>query len=169
MGEHEFVHPNVLIRPIRPSDAPLLAAAHASLSPETVRLRYLAPKPRLTTSELRYLTQVDGVDHVALIALRAEDPSRVAAVGRWVRSAEDPEAAEAAVVVADDPQGRGLGRHMGMVLADAARERGIRRFTATMLRENAPAHRLFAAISERLTTTAEGGVQELVAELPDAA
>jgi len=163
------VHPNVLIRPIRPGDAPLLAAAHASLSPETVRLRYLAPKPRLTAGELRYLTEVDGIDHVAFIALRAEDPSRVAAVARWVRSAQDPAAAEAAVVVADDLQSQGLGRRMGMVLADAARERGIRRFTATMLRENVAAHRLFAAISDRLTTTYEGGVEELVAELADAA
>src|SRR3954468_11826104 len=105
MGEHEFVHPNVLIRPIRPSDAPLLAAAHATLSPETVRLRYLAPKPRLTARELRYLTEVDGVHHVAFLALRAEDPSRIAAVARFVRSTTDPEAAEAAVVVADDLQG----------------------------------------------------------------
>ena len=38
-----------------------------------------------------------------------------------------------------------------------------------VLRENVAAHRLFAAISDRLTTTYEGGVEELVAELADAA
>src|SRR3954471_6836301 len=108
MGEHEFVHPNVIIRPIRPSDAPRLAAAHASLSAVSVRLRYLAPKPRLTAAELRYLTGIDGIDHVAFIADRAAHPSPAAAVARWVRSADDPEAAEPAVVVADDLQGQGL-------------------------------------------------------------
>ena len=75
------MHPNVLIRPIRPGDAPLLAAAHASLSPETVRLRYLAPKPRLTAGELRYLTEVDGIDHVAFIALRGGYAVYIASFG----------------------------------------------------------------------------------------
>jgi GNAT superfamily N-acetyltransferase len=160
------VPPYVHIRPIRASDAVQLAAAHARLSPETVRRRYLSAKPRLSPRELRYLTEVDGVDHVALVALDGPD---IVAVGRFVRSKEDPAAAEAAVVVADALQGQGLGGRLGLALADAARERGISRFTATMLRDNAAAHAIFARISERLTSTREGGVEELVAELPTAA
>jgi RimJ/RimL family protein N-acetyltransferase len=147
----------------------MLAAAHASLSPESRRLRYLAPKPRLSSAELAYLTEVDGVDHVAFVATRAGDPGRLAAVARFVRSAEDPESAEAAIVVADDLQGQGLGRRMGMVLADAARERGVRRFTALILSENVAAQRLFAAVSDRLSTSTEHGVRQLVAELAPAA
>jgi GNAT superfamily N-acetyltransferase len=160
------VSSHALIREIRPSDAEQLAAAHARLSPETVRRRYLSPKPRLSTSELRYLTVVDGVDHVALVALDGDD---ILGVARFVRSAEDPASAEAAIVIADARQGQGLGRRLGVALADAARARGIRRFTATMLRDNHAAHAIFARISERLTATHDGGVEQLVAELPAAA
>ena len=70
-----------------------------------------------------------------------------------------------AITIADHLQGQGLGRRLGVIVGDAARERGIRRFTATMLADNDAAHRLFAAISERLEVTHEGATDELVVEL----
>jgi protein lysine acetyltransferase len=160
------VSPHVIIRPIAPADAPRLNAAHGRLSPETVRRRYLAPKPHLSARDLRYLTEVDGVDHLAFVALQG---GAIVGVARCVRSPEDPREAEAAIVVGDAFQRQGLGRRLGRVLADAARERGIERFTATLLSDNAAAHALFASISERLTSRQEGGIEELIAELPRAA
>ena len=55
-----------------------------------------------------------------------------------------------AVTVADEWQGRGLGSVLGAHLAHLARNRGIRRFTATMASENTPAHRLMAKLTEHL-------------------
>jgi len=156
----------VVIRPIRPSDREPLVEAHARLSPETVRRRYLAPKPQLSRRELTYLTEVDGVDHVAYVAVAA---GRIVGVARWVRLEDDPETAEAAVVVADGWQGQGLGRRLGIALADAARERGVRRFSALLLSDNAAAHALFASISRRLDSRRAHGLEELVAELGAAA
>ena len=154
------------VRPIRPSDKAVLAAGHRALSPETVQRRFLSAKPRLTGSELRYLTEVDGWDHVALIAVLSDQPSEIVGVARFIRSAEDPSVAEAAVVVGDRYQRQGVGKALGLLLADAARERGIRRFTATMLGDNLPAHRLMATISRRLTEgRPEGGVKTLVADI----
>jgi GNAT superfamily N-acetyltransferase len=155
----------VVIRPIRPGDKAMLARGMAALSPRSARLRFLAPKDHLTLSELRYLTEVDDIDHYALVAVLAEDPSRLAGVGRWVRDAERPADAEVAVVVADCLQGEGLGTALGEALADGARTRGIARFTALMLPENTAAQRLFAHISGRLSTRVEGGTYELVADL----
>jgi RimJ/RimL family protein N-acetyltransferase len=155
----------VLIRPITPDDKALLVRGMASLSPRSARLRFLAPKTRLTLAELRYLTEVDQTDHVAFVAVPADDPETLAGVGRWVRDAEHPEAAEVAVVVGDCHQGEGLGTALGTVLADAARALGIGRFTAVMLPENTAAQRLFAHISGRLTTRVHGGTYELVADL----
>ncbi len=159
------VAPALVIRPIRPGDAPLLAAGMEQLSAETLRRRFLAPKSRLTSRELRYLTEVDGCRHYALVAVSADDPTELFAVGRWVRDAERPDTAEVAVVVGDCHQGQGIGRRLGLALADAARARGIRRFTATMLTDNQPAHRLFAAISERLVALHSGGLDEVTGEL----
>lgn len=164
-----FVSQAVQIRPIGPADATLLEDGLRRLSPESVRRRFLAPKARFSSRELRYLTDVDGVDHVALVAVFSDDPTRLAAVARFIRDPENPETAEMAVVVADDLQGQGLGRRMGLALADEARERGITRFSATLLSDNVAAHRLFAAISGRLTYRHSHGVEELVAELAVAA
>ena len=154
-----------MIRRIRPDDKPHLAKALGRLSDESARLRFLTPKPRFTDKELRYLTEVDFGDHYAVVATPAERPDLVFGVARWIRDAEHPVEAEAAIVVADHLQGQGLGRALGHVIADAARERGIRRFTATMLPENVAVQRLFASISERLEIHHDGSVDELVAEL----
>jgi RimJ/RimL family protein N-acetyltransferase len=137
----------------------------ASLSPRSARLRFLAPKNHLTLAELRYLTEVDHVDHYALVAVLADDPTTMAGVGRWVRDVEHPDAAEVAVVVGDCYQRQGLGTKLGIALADGARALGIARFTAIMLPENAAAQRLFAHISGHLTTSFDGGTYSLVADL----
>lgn len=157
----------VQIRPIRPDDKALLTDGLRRLSDESVQRRFLTPKRRFSTSELRYLTEINGVDHVALVA---EDPADLArgliAVGRFVRLAEDPEAAEIAIVVADDWQGRGVGSLVGRHLAHAARNRDIKRFTATMAAGNKPAHRLMAKLTSHLEQRhAGGGVDELVLDL----
>jgi RimJ/RimL family protein N-acetyltransferase len=159
------VLPPLLFRHIRPDDKGRLSVALGRLSPESRRRRFLMPKPRFSSSELRYLTEIDGFDHVAIVAVSAEDPDVFYGVARFVRLTEDPETAEAAIVVADSLQGLGLGRELGRRLADEARERGVKRFTASLLSDNVAARRLFAAISERLDTRRDGVVEELVAEL----
>ena len=137
------------------------------LSPESVQRRFLTPKSSFSRSELRYLTEVDGRDHVALVA---EDPGaparRLIAVGRFVRLADDPEAAEAAIVVADDWQRRGLASTVSEQLAPQARRLGIRRFIATLASSNLPARRLMRRITRQLEQHHVGaGVDELVLDL----
>lgn len=155
----------VLLRPIGADDRGRLLEAFGRLSPESARLRFLAPKPRLSSAELRYLTEVDGDDHVAIVAVLAHRPGFIVGVGRFVRWPDRPDAAEVAIVVGDPWQGAGLGRHIGLVLADLARAHGVRRFTASLLSDNRAAHRLFERISARLHAEHHGGIEELVAEL----
>jgi RimJ/RimL family protein N-acetyltransferase len=151
------------IREIRPDDKELLAAGYARLSERSRLRRFLAPKPRLTTSDLRYLTEVDGINHFAIVATTGVD---IIGVARWVRLVDDPEEAEAAIVVGDAHQGKGLGKLLARELADAARARGIRRIRASILSDNPPAHALMKVIGERLTDGGhDHGVHELVAEL----
>src|SRR5687767_13551556 len=155
----------MLFRHIRPDDKGRLAAGLARMSPESRQKRFLMPKPRFSSAELRYLTEIDGFDHVAIVAVSAEDPEVFYGVARFVRLRDDPECAEVAIVVADSLQGKGLGRELGRRLADEARERGVKRFTATLLGDNVAAHRLFASISDRLDARYESGLEELVAEI----
>lgn len=153
----------VKIREIRASDKELLAAGHARLSERSRLRRFLGPKPKLTSSDLRYLTEVDGVNHYAVVALVA---GQIAGVARWVRVVDDPETAEAAVVVGDALQGRGLGKLLASELADAALARGVRRIRASILSDNPPAMALMRVIAARLTDGGhDHGVHEVVAEL----
>jgi GNAT superfamily N-acetyltransferase len=163
----------VRVRPVEPADKPRLAACLARLSPETVRGRFLTAKPGLSAAELRYLTEIDGRDHVALVAVPLDEPDRIVAVARSVRIADLPDTAEMAVVVDDEWQGHGLGSLLAEALADAARKAGIRRLAAIMLGANEPARRLVLRIAERLEDDAPAvvasdvhdGVRELTVEL----
>ena len=94
---------------------------------------------------LRYLTHVDGHDHVALVATtRAadSDEDRGLGVGRFIRVHEEPTVAEVAITVRDDYQGKGLGSLLALTLARAARERGVRHFRGEVLADNAIVRRL---------------------------
>jgi protein lysine acetyltransferase len=156
----------VLVRPIRPDDKQLLADGLRRLSRETVRRRFLAAKPRFTSTELRYLTELDGVNHIALVAVLADDPDVLVAVARCVRLTERHDTAEMAIVVGDPWQGKGLGRALSSALADAALEVGIRNFEATILAENVPARRLMHTFARRLEEAyAPGGLREVFVEL----
>jgi RimJ/RimL family protein N-acetyltransferase len=156
----------VRIRPIEPGDKVLLADGLRRLSRETVRKRFLAAKPRFSASELRYLTEVDGVAHIALLAVLDANPDVLVAVARSVRLQERPDTAEMAIVVGDPWQGRGMGRALALALADAATAAGIRHFTATMLADNEPARRLMRTLAARLDEgPVSGGVREVRAEL----
>lgn len=139
----------VWIRPIMPTDAHALKLAYARLSPRSKYQRFLAPKPQLSSSDTRYLTEVDGSDHHALVATLAGDPSWIIGVGRFVRLHDDPKAAEFAVVIGDPFQGEGLATELVERLATTARAGGIERFTATMLADNGPAHRLMHRLATR--------------------
>jgi RimJ/RimL family protein N-acetyltransferase len=153
------------VRHVKPSDKDLIGKAWLQLSQESQTRRFLAPKPRLTARDLRYLTEIDGHDHVALIALRLHEPGRLVAVARYVRLQDDPETAEVAVTVADPMQGKGIGKQLGVLLADEARGRGVKRFSASILSDNRPALRLMATMSDRLERHIEYGVSDVVADL----
>jgi RimJ/RimL family protein N-acetyltransferase len=157
----------IAIRPIRPDDKSRVAEGLARLSQETVHRRFLAAKPRFSSSELRYLTEVDGRDHIALVAELADAPERgLIGVARCIRLPDRPHVAEWAIVVADPLQGRGLGRILATRLADAAKAQGIDRFRATTLGDNVAVIRLMGAIAQRFEDHGiHSGVREVEVEL----
>jgi RimJ/RimL family protein N-acetyltransferase len=138
----------VRIRPIRPDDNERLRASHARLSPESRYRRFLAAKPQLSSADARYLVEIDGSDHVALVATLPDEPGEpIVAVARYVRLPDDPAAAEFAIVVGDDYQRQGLAGELMARLADAAARRGIRRFRATMLADNLAIQRVVSQLA----------------------
>lgn len=126
-----------LLRLLTPEDRALLQEGFKALSPQTRYYRFFAHKQQLSTGDLEYLTRVDSNDHFALGAVRerADGTTEPLGIARFVRRAQEREA-EAAVVVVDAFQGRGLGRMLLERLGEAAHERGVRVLTMSTLAEN---------------------------------
>jgi RimJ/RimL family protein N-acetyltransferase len=156
----------IILRPIEAGDKARLSLALGRLSRETIRRRFFAAKPGFSSSELRYLTEIDGRDHLALVALPAGDPDSIIAVARCVRFPDKADTAEFAIVVGDSFQHRGLGTLMARELARDARAAGISRFAATMLGDNDAVRRLMGTISTHLELDRlDHGVREVVVDL----
>ncbi len=155
----------VLIRPVQSADAPLLADGFARLSDASRQMRFLTKKKELTPAELRYFTDVDHHDHEALGALDHAG-GRGVGVARYVRDTEDPQAAEIAVTIIDDWQGRGLGTELLAQLSDRARQEGIRRFTALVAADNAAVAAMLQNMSAELVRYGRGTVEYEIALAP---
>jgi ribosomal protein S18 acetylase RimI-like enzyme len=129
----------LLIRSIEPADSDALQYAFQhDLSPTSRYQRFHAAISRLPDRLVHYLTHVDGVDHVALVAfmLSNTQPSTGVGVARFVRIAGQPHSAELAIAVVDHAQGLGIGRRLLEQLGRAARERDIDTFTLVVLNGN---------------------------------
>lgn len=141
------------LRWIRPSDAPLLREGFDRLSPQSRLMRFLRPIKTLPDDVVRHFTEVDGFNHVAVVATSVPETFgsvRGYGVGRFVRKDGHPKIAELAVTVSDDAQGQGLGQRLAIVLAMAARERGIETFEMSVLWTNTRAHHLLQRLGAEL-------------------
>jgi GNAT superfamily N-acetyltransferase len=163
----------ILVRPILPEDRERLREGFARLSAQSRYRRFLTPLEHLSDQQVRDLTEIDYDDHMAWVAV---DPSRPAlpglGVARYVRLAEEPAVAEAAVTVLDEYQGRGIGTVLLRLLAGSAREHGIRSFRGYVLAENTPMmdilHDLGAtAVQEGPLLRVDVPIPATVDELPD--
>ena len=137
----------VTIRPIDPGDKDRLATFFSRLSDESRRRRFLGPKPKLSSRELQFLTDVDQCRHVALVAVDADEA--IVGVGRYATWHESPDRAEMAFVVLDAWQGRGLGTRLGEHLVARARVSGIAALTGSTLASNTPAKALLKHLGFR--------------------
>ncbi|APR79547.1 GCN5-related N-acetyltransferase [Minicystis rosea] len=143
----------VTLRFIRPEDAPELRRAFGRLSMRSRYQRFFAVLPELNEDMVRYLTEVDGDRHVAIVAttdscdLKSEIGLGVA---RYVCLEGSPGVAEAAVTVVDEAQGKGIGRLLLRALARVARERAVHSFRGTVLADNTRMRHLLTDVGATL-------------------
>ena len=155
----------VRIRRLRDSDSELLLRGFRRLSPESRYRRFLTPTPELSERTLRYLVEIDHRNHEALIAVD-EECNEGAGVARYVRNQARPSAAEVAVTVVDDWQGRGLGTLLLEAITMRAREEGVDTFTALMLVENSEMMDLLQRLGAVRVVDRAAGTVEVEVHLP---
>ena len=145
----------IVMRLLRPEDRDLLRAGFERLSPESRYARFFAPKQTLTDDELDYLCNIDQASHFAIGAQRESDGAGLG-IARFIGLGDGT--AEAAIAVADEMHGRGLGRLLFLRLCAAASERGIHTFKCEVLGSNAGMQHLLDAIGAQREVAVSQGV-----------
>jgi acetyltransferase len=138
---------DVVIRPIRPDDEPLMVKFHQSLSETSVYLRYFHAMKLSTRTAHERLTRICFLDYDRQIALVAErtDPKTgersILGIGRLTAALHRSEA-EFALLVADPFQGHGLGTELLSRLLQIGRDERLQRISADILPENLAMQRI---------------------------
>jgi RimJ/RimL family protein N-acetyltransferase len=161
----------VVLRMVRASDRERLRRGFQRMSPESRYFRFFFAKESLSEDELRRLTEVDGVNHVAIGAVlsKGNGDGEGLGIARFFRLHDEPEVAEPAIAVVDDFQGRGLGSLLLRRLGAAAMERGISCFRCEVLADNQRMRRILERASpDAWFARPSGGIVELELRLPQA-
>ena len=160
----------VRLRLLHPGDRAKLLAGFERLSDESRYARFFTAMPRLSETMLDRLLDTDGWKHLAIVAEAGDQPSATAegfGIARFIRLAEAPDVAEAAVAVVDHMQHRGLGTLLLERLSAAARERGITKFRAEVMRNNQAMVSLLHGIDADAHPTYDGTVAIYDLAVPD--
>lgn len=126
---------SIAFRMVRASDKELFQTGLQLLSPVTIYSRFKTVKNRFTDSELKYLTEVDGAKHFAIVAIRESDGVLVG-VGRGIADPVEAKKFECGLIVADCMHRTGIGRKLFHYLIEAAQEREYLSMTGEMFSEN---------------------------------
>ena len=124
------------MRPLRPADRERVAELFERLSERSRRHRFLGPKDRLSEAELDRLTRLDHITRDAVAAIERSSGD-IVGVARYAAKHDSDAAADIAVVVADDWQGRGLGCALTRLVVWRAATTGFTRLVANVLEDNA--------------------------------
>ncbi len=144
------------LRPIRPDDADRLVEFYARVSPESKYMRFFAHYPTLSDRDVDRFTHVDHDERVAFVLTVRDE---IIAVGRYDKI--DSSLAEVAFLVEDAHQGRGIAQLLLEHLAQAARERGIKKFVAEVLPDNGRMIHTFRDAGYHVEGGFENGVMRL--------
>ena len=131
----------VVIRPIRPEDEPLMVKFHETLSDNSVYLRYfcsLSLSRRVAHERLLRICFGDYDREMALVAERTDPATgepRIIAVGR-MNKLHGKNEAEVAVLVSDQYQKLGLGNELLRRVLQIARDEKLSQVSAEMLPYN---------------------------------
>jgi acetyltransferase len=127
---------DLLIRPIRPEDAPLLVLLFETLSAQSIYFRFFSPMKALSPDMLARFTQIDYDREIAMVAIsEAAQEEKMLGAARIIL-ASNQKGAEFAVLVGDPWQGRGIGAHLLSTCLRIAKERHFGTIWGTVLAEN---------------------------------
>ena len=151
----------LFLRPLKLTDEPLVREMFYKLSPESIHYRFFRMLKSMPHEKLQELLRVDYETDMVLVGLPGrEEGQPIVAIAHY---SKDPRTnfADAAFLVQDDRQGKGIGTALMNTLVNAGRTRGVAGFTADVLAANHGMLRVFHRCGYPVESALEEGAYHL--------
>jgi RimJ/RimL family protein N-acetyltransferase len=151
----------ILLRPVRISDEPLLKDFYYSLSDESLYHRFISSRKDMPHDRLQEFVIFDYTKQMAILAvIREGEKEEIVGIGQYAIN-EQMHTADVAFAVRDDYQNHGIGTELLLYLTYLAKKRGLLGFTAEVLMDNKPMLHLFEESGFNIEKRGAEGVYEL--------
>jgi len=151
----------IMLRPVRISDEPLLKDFFYSLSDQSIYRRFISVRKDMPHERLQEFVVIDYTREMVILAVIGEEGRQtVIGVGQYGID-EQTHTAEVGLVVRDDFQNKGVGTTLLEYLTYLAKRAGLNGFSAEVLVENQPMLHLFEKGGFTIEKHREAGVYDL--------
>jgi acyl-CoA hydrolase len=155
----------IFFRPVKPADEQALSGMLYSLSPSSIRTRYMTSTMTFPHKDVQQLTNVDYENNLAIVGtVPSVTGDEIVAIAQYFL---DPKTrhAEVAFVVQDEWQKNGMGSLLLKYLTRVARQRNIKTFYAKVLPNNKTMLAVFYNSGFKVSTEFDGDVYSLKYDL----
>ncbi|MBI4835199.1 MAG: GNAT family N-acetyltransferase [Planctomycetes bacterium] len=151
----------LLLRPVRINDEPLLKDFFYSLSDQSMYRRFISTRKDMSHERLQEFVVIDYTREMVILAsIKQDEKELIVGVGQYAID-EISHTAEAAFVIRDDYQNKGIGKELLSYLTYLAKKNGLLGFTAEVLVENKQMLHLFESMGFDIEKRHSSGVCEL--------
>ncbi|MFH2102731.1 MAG: bifunctional acetate--CoA ligase family protein/GNAT family N-acetyltransferase [Chloroflexota bacterium] len=162
----------VLIRPIRAEDEPMVTHFHKTLSDRTVSMRFSSPmmySQRVTHQRLARICHNDYDREIALVVEGQgnEGEREIWAIGRLSKLHGRNDEGRVTMLVSDLVQGQGIGSEMLRRFIAIGREEKVKRIIASMANENHAIRKIFERAGARIVASPEADSIEAILDLAE--
>lgn len=158
---------DVLIRPIRPDDAPVLRAGFGLLEPEDARRHLLAGADALSSERALQLSQPDARSEFTLVVAEQLPPGEAMILG-LARAVATGREAGFTILLGRNVAGLGLGRHLLRRLARWGRGKRLQALHGDIPADNGPLLDLALSMGFAQVDGADPGFQRIRLPLAEA-
>jgi acyl-CoA hydrolase/GNAT superfamily N-acetyltransferase len=151
----------IFFRPVKPTDEAALSEMLYSLSPSSIRTRYMTQTMTFPHKDLQQITNVDYSQNLAIVGtVPAVSGEQIVGIAQYFL---DPKtcAAEVAFLVQDEWQQKGMGTILLEYLTEIAKQRGVKSFYAKVLPTNKPMLTVFYNSGYKVNTEFDGEVYNI--------
>jgi len=152
---------NILLRPVKISDEPLLKDFLYSLSDQSRYYRFLSVRKDVPRELLQQLAVIDYTRKIVILAVVPTDGKEtVIGMGQYEING-GMHTAEIGLLVRDQYQNQGVGMELLNYITHLARKNGVLGFTADVLVDNDPVFRLFEKMGFKVEKVKDSDVYEM--------